>query len=290
MMTGNNKNVVLSLSGGLDSSTLLLRCLDEYENITCISFIYGQKHRIEIEKAKNLVEYINSNLDKTKYNPINHHIVELKGLETLLTSGLVDNDSMDLEKGHYAHETALTTVVPNRNAIFASILYAVALSQFKKNGNPCDIALGTHMGDFDNGKKEGIYPDCSEDFRTALEYAFKIGNWDSDKVNYYAPYNDTDKTGVLKSGYELCKVLGLNFNDIYYNTNTSYSPIKSKEGTYCSDIYSGSSIERIESFIKLGLKDPIQYVEEDGTLVDWEYVKNKVEKITEDFNKCRKRD
>jgi 7-cyano-7-deazaguanine synthase len=45
------KNVVLSLSGGLDSSTLLLRCLDEYENITCLSFDYGQKHKIEIEKG-----------------------------------------------------------------------------------------------------------------------------------------------------------------------------------------------------------------------------------------------
>jgi 7-cyano-7-deazaguanine synthase len=39
------KNVVLSLSGGMDSSTLLLRCLDEYENITCLSFDYGQKHK-----------------------------------------------------------------------------------------------------------------------------------------------------------------------------------------------------------------------------------------------------
>jgi len=288
-------NVVLSLSGGLDSSTLLLRCLKEYENVTAISFFYGQKHSIELEKAQALVEHLNSNplriyhADMAPggfgeiYPITKHQIIELKGLGDLLVSGLVNNDSMELEKGHYAHETALTTVVPNRNAIFASIVYAVALSQFKRTGQPCDIALGTHMGDFDNEKKEGIYPDCSEEFKVALEHAFKIGNWDSDKVNYFAPYNITNKTGVLKDGVKLCQDLGLNFDEVYFNTNTSYSPIKAEDGKYYSDIYSGSSIERIESFIKLGLKDPIQYVEEDGTFVDWDYVKKKVEKIVEDF-------
>ena len=45
-------NVVLSLSGGLDSSTLLLRCLKEYKNVTAISFDYGQKHRVELERAQ----------------------------------------------------------------------------------------------------------------------------------------------------------------------------------------------------------------------------------------------
>ena len=44
------KNVVVSLSGGMDSSTLLLRALSEYDNVTALSFDYGQKHRVELKE------------------------------------------------------------------------------------------------------------------------------------------------------------------------------------------------------------------------------------------------
>jgi len=291
------KQCVLSLSGGLDSSTLLLHLLEKGYQCVALSFDYGQKHKVELERATELVEYINNTLPVrgTGWGSsfVKHQIITLDGLSELLVSGLMRNDSMELKKGHYAHENALTSVVPNRNAIFASIVYAVALSKVKENGNPCKIALGTHMGDFDNNKQEGIYPDCSEEFRTALEHAFKIGNWDSDKVDYYAPYNITDKTGVLRDGIKQCENLGLNYKEIYLRTNTSYDPIKVEysgstmeemrnggvEIEWYSDYKSGSSIERIESFIKLGLEDPLQYAEEDGTLVSWEFVKKYVEKI-----------
>ena len=294
-MNKKNKYCVLSLSGGLDSSTLLLKLLNDGYEVQCISFDIGQKHKIELEKATELVKYLNDGYDSEAenipYQRIKHQIIKLDGLSNLLVSGLIDNDSMELKKGHYAHENALTSVVPNRNAIFASIIYAVALSIVKKTGEPCKIALGTHMGDFDNNKKEGIYPDCSEEFRTALEHAFKIGNWDSEKVDYYAPYNITDKKGVLKDGIECCKELGLDYKEIYFRTNTSYQPICVKtqkmsgiSENWYSDIYTGSSVERIESFIKLGLEDPLQYAENDGTLVSWEYVKEKIEQICQEFN------
>jgi len=308
----NKKYVVLSLSGGLDSSTLLLHLLEQGFEIQCISMDYGQKHKVELERATELVQYLNSNEcivgvgDKLKYYPIKHQIIKLDGLSELLVSGLVDNDSMELKKGHYAHENALTTVVPNRNAIFASIVYAVALSVVKRTGEPCKIALGTHMGDFDNKKQSGIYLDCSEEFRIALEHAFKIGNWDSDKVDYYAPYNITDKTGVLKDGIECCKKLGLDYKEIYKRTNTSYAPIfvprpknlsleggfktneKGVVGEYYSDIKTGSSIERIISFVKLGLEDPLQYVDDNGNFVSWDFVKNYAIEIENEFNKNNK--
>jgi 7-cyano-7-deazaguanine synthase len=276
-MNKQKDHVVVSLSGGLDSSTLLLRCLSEYKSVTAISFDYGQKHRVELEMAQSLVNYLETKGHKIKYSQI-----KLNGLSELLVSGLINNDSMELKTGHYAHENALTTVVPNRNSIFASIVYAIALSVVKKTGENCKIALGTHMGDFNNKTNSGIYPDCSEEFRVALEYAFKIGNWDSDKVDYYAPYNITDKTGVLEDGMNLCKHFNLNYKEVYSKTNTSYAPIQTSNG-WLSDYKSGSSIERIESFIKLGLEDPLQYAEEDGTLVSWDFVKSYVIKICEDF-------
>jgi hypothetical protein len=156
------------------------------------------------------------------------------------------------------------------------------------------------MGDFDNKKQSGIYPDCSEEFKQAIEHAFKIGNWDSDKVDYYAPYNVTDKTGVLKDGIECCEKLGLDYKEIYKRTNTSYAPIRvilpslkpsdpneeiesGEREIWYSDYKSGSSIERVISFAKLGLEDPSQYAEEDGTLVSWDFVKDYAIKIEEEF-------
>jgi 7-cyano-7-deazaguanine synthase len=291
MENTDRKFAVLSLSGGMDSSTLLLHLLASGYDVTCLSFDYGQKHKVELERATELVKHLNGYIEvdessKTFDYPfyIKHQIIKLDGLSSLLVSGLVDNDSMELKKGHYAHENALTSVVPNRNAIFASITYAVALSIVKRTGQPCKIALGTHMGDFDNNKQSGIYPDCSEEFRVALEHAFKIGNWDSDKVDYYAPYNTTDKIGVLKDGIECCEKLNLNYKDIYKRTNTSYAPINSGD-TWLSDYKSGSSIERIISFVELDLEDPVQYAEDDGTLVSWNFVKEYALGIEEDFKK-----
>lgn len=276
----SKKHVVLSLSGGLDSSSLLLKLLKDDHEVTALSFDIGQKHKVELERASELVNFLNT---KFPNKQIKHQIIKLDGLSELLVSGLINNDSMELKTGHYAHENALTTVVPNRNSIFAAIVYAVALSVVKRTGENCKIALGTHMGDFDNKTNSGIYPDCSEEFRVALEYAFKIGNWDSDKVDYYAPYNITDKTGVLEDGVNSCKHFNLDYKEVYSKTNTSYAPIQGPDGKYYSDIYTGSSVERVESFIKLGLEDPLQYCENDGTLVSWDYVKEKVEKICEDF-------
>jgi 7-cyano-7-deazaguanine synthase len=58
------KHVVVSLSGGMDSSTLLLRALKEYETVTALSFDYGQKHRVELQRAQSLIDYLNDNCDE----------------------------------------------------------------------------------------------------------------------------------------------------------------------------------------------------------------------------------
>jgi 7-cyano-7-deazaguanine synthase len=60
-----NKQAVLSLSGGMDSSTLLLHLLAEGYDVTALSFDYGQKHSVELERAQDLVNYLNSH--ETKY-------------------------------------------------------------------------------------------------------------------------------------------------------------------------------------------------------------------------------
>ena len=54
----NSKHAVVSLSGGMDSSTLLLKCLDKFETVTALSFDYGQKHKVELKRASALVDYL----------------------------------------------------------------------------------------------------------------------------------------------------------------------------------------------------------------------------------------
>ena len=261
------KNVVVSLSGGMDSSTLLLRCLSEYDNVTALSFDYGQKHRVELERAQQLVGYL-----LQKGLNVNYQVIKLEGLQNLLNSALVQGGK-DVPEGHYEQDNMKETVVPNRNKIFASLTQAVALSQANANGNDTDIALGIHAGD------HAIYPDCRQEFRDADDEAFRIGNWDADRVDYFTPYLDTDKLGILQNGEYLCEILEINFDEVYSRTNTSYKPFPSGN----SDYKSASSVERIEAFIALGRKDPVQYEDETGP-VAWEVAKTSVEKVLADYN------
>jgi 7-cyano-7-deazaguanine synthase len=294
------KHVVVSLSGGMDSSTLLLRCLKEYDTVTAISFDYGQKHRVELERAQSLVEYLNQTRyqnnrasgplqgSKEDYSPITYRQIQLNGLVDLLDSALVTGGD-DVPEGHYAEENMKATVVPNRNKIFASIVQAVALSVANKTGENCDIALGIHAGDF------SIYPDCRQEFRDADDYAFRLGNWDAERVNYFTPYIHGMKFDILKDGEILCEELGLDFNEVYKRTNTSYKPIYHElayeEGMdvvdasgWFSDYKSASSVERVEAFIKLGRPDPTPYANEEGP-VSWEHVIKEVSKVLEENGK-----
>jgi 7-cyano-7-deazaguanine synthase len=112
------------------------------------------------------------------------------------------------------------TVVPNRNKIFSSITQAIALSIANETKEECSIALGIHAGDHD------IYPDCRQEFRDADDYAFRMGNWDSDRVSYWTPYLEGNKFTILEDGEKLCEELGLEFDEVYRRTNTSYKPLQ----------------------------------------------------------------
>lgn len=261
-----SKNVVVSLSGGMDSSTLLLRALSDYNSVTALSFFYGQKHNIELERAKSLVEYLRS-----KGYEITYEVVELKGLVNLLDSALVAGGE-EVPEGYYAEENQKATVVPNRNKIFSSITQAVALSIANRTRLQTDIALGIHAGDF------SVYPDCRQEFRDADDHAFRIGNWDSERVGFFTPYLETDKLGILKDGQSLCDNLGLDFNEVYKRTNTSYKPYPSGN----SDYRSASSVERIIAFSQLGIPDPVQYEDETGP-VSWEVAKSHALRVEEEF-------
>jgi 7-cyano-7-deazaguanine synthase len=289
-----SKQAVLSLSGGMDSSTLLLHLLANGYEVTALSFDYGQKHKVELERAEELVSYINESFDKqiielelsdrdfvnskyiSKLNKIKHQIIRLDGLSQLLNSNLVEGGK-EVPEGHYEQENMKDTVVPNRNKIFSSIIQAVALSIANEKDTECIIAMGIHKGDHE------IYPDCRSEFRDADFEAFKLGNWGAEKVTYYTPYLNVNKFEILQDGEKCCNELGLDFNEVYVKTNTSYKPMYIN-GNWYSDYKSASSVERIEAFIKLGKPDPVEYGNESGP-ADWDTAKEFVEQLLLEPNK-----
>lgn len=265
------KNIVVSLSGGMDSSTLLLRSIAEVgaENVTALSMNYGQKHVCELERAQQLVDYL-----AERGHNIRYQLIKLDGITELLSSALVSGGD-DVPEGHYAEDNMKQTVVPNRNKIFASLVQAVALSVVKNTDEETAIALGIHAGD------HAIYPDCRQEFRDADDEAFRVGNWDADKVTYFTPYLEGDKFDILKDGEVLCEQLGLDFDDVYTRTNTSYKPLQI-DGVWFSDYKSSSSVERIEAFIKLGRPDPVAYADETGP-VNYDTARVHAEQVLKEY-------
>ncbi len=241
---------VMALSGGMDSTGLLMRLLADGYKVSCISYEYGQKHNIELERAKKNIAYLSEN----GYD-VEHQIADLSSAMGIFHSALTSSD-IEVPEGHYEEEQMKATVVPNRNAIFSSIVYGYALSIAIKEETNVEIALGVHSGD------HAIYPDCRPEFYDSLAHAFSIGNWDSEKVSFNLPYIDGDKETILRDALIACQKLGLDFDTVFANTNTSYNPdsMGRSSGT------SGADVERILAFYAIGRKDPVEYVN------DWEVV------------------
>ena len=277
------KQAVLSLSGGMDSSTLLLHLLANGYEVTALSFDYGQKHRVELERAQALVDYINGNStyfstmtdgssptkEIQKYPKVKYGVIKLDGLAPMLNSALVEGGD-EVPEGHYEQENMKATVVPNRNKIFSSLIQAVALSVANEKDTEAYISLGIHAGD------HAIYPDCRQEFRDIDHQAFIEGNWNAERVKFYTPYLEGDKYHILRDGWDCCRKLKLDFDEVYKRTNTSYKPYPSGN----SDYKSASSVERVEAFIKLGRPDPVVYEDENG-IASWETVETHVKQVLE---------
>ncbi len=237
---------VMSLSGGMDSTSLLLRLLSEGSRVTCLTYDYGQKHSIEIERAKDNISYLSE-----KGYAVDHNVVDLRSAMSSLASALTD-EGQEVPEGHYESEQMKQTVVPNRNAIFSSILYGQALSTSISEDCDVIIALGVHSGDHE------IYPDCRPEFYESLEHSFSIGNWGSERVSFHLPYIKGDKKTILEDALNSCKSLGLDFDTVLRNTNTSYNPDENGR----SSGRSGADVERVLAFHSIGRVDPVDYVDD----------------------------
>ena len=246
MFTGDLKGrAVISLSGGMDSTGLLLHLLANGSQVYGISFDYGQKHKLELSRLKTNLDYLAAH-----DHEVTHRTVDISVLGSLYKSALT-TDGWGVPEGHYEQDNMKETVVPNRNAIFSSIAYGYALSIANEAQEEVSLCLGVHSGD------HAIYPDCRPEFYEAIHNAFALGNWDSERVSMYLPYLGGDKYTILKDAQKAIDQLGLDFNEIFGNTNTSYDP--DPQGRASGK--TGADIERILAFHRLGVPDPVLYTD-----------------------------
>ena len=213
---------VLSLSGGMDSTTLLSHLIHQDYEVFPFQFMYGSKHnRWEADAVRKLAKYYGLTIP----------VIDLTEAFSNIQSNLLKTGA-EIPEGHYDNANMSQTVVPGRNSIFISILTGIAESIGAEF-----VALGVHAGD------HHIYPDCRPAYIDQMGTAMALAS--DYKVTLKAPFLYLDKTKIIKVGLRLVVP--------YYLTRTCYAdqPIS------CGRC--GSCQERLEAFTANGIEDPVPY-------------------------------
>jgi 7-cyano-7-deazaguanine synthase len=214
--------IVLILSGGMDSFTLLHQALNQNYEVDCLTFDYGQRHIKEIECARLVCHENNlSNLQ-----------IKIANVESIFAASALTSDSIEMPHGSYQAESMQSTIVPNRNMLFISHAIAYAIS---KNIN--QVWYGAHAGD------HFIYPDCRPEFLSAMNAVAQICH--TFPISVEAPFLNYSKAEIVKIG------LGLGID--YSKTWTCY------EGQDLACGKCGSCNERLEAFALNNTVDPLTY-------------------------------
>ncbi len=217
------KSVVAVYSGGMDSTVMLYDLLASGIQIKgAVTFDYGQKHRKEIEGAKEIADSLG----------LTHRVVDLTAITELFGhSGLTDPET-EVPEGHYEEEQMKQTVVPNRNMILVSVATAWAISL-----EADAVAYAAHSGD------HAIYPDCRESFAAALDQAIQLCDWS--EVSLFRPFVNVSKKEIVE--------IGVKRNAPLEKTWSCY-----KGGQFhCGKC--GTCIERREAFYLASVNDPTRY-------------------------------
>lgn len=228
-----NRAVVL-LSGGLDSATTLAIAISEGYEVYAISFDYGQRHKIELEKATLLAK---------KYG-VKHMVFPIP-LNKIGGSALTDYsiDVPDNNEEKIGREVPIT-YVPARNTIFLSI--AAAWSEVIGAEH---IFIGTNVVDYSG------YPDCRPEFIKKMEDAITYGTKyiDEDKrFTIHTPLSKMSKADIIKKGIEL----GVD----YFLTNSCYNP--TSDGKACG-VCDACKL-RLKGFKEAGFEDPVLYAKKEA--------------------------
>jgi 7-cyano-7-deazaguanine synthase len=225
------KNAVVLLSGGLDSATTLAIARGQGFAVHALSFDYGQRHRIELECAKQLA---------ARHGAVQHVIlpIDLRRFGgSALTSDLAVPKDRPLEE---MSQGIPITYVPARNTIFLS--FALAWAEVLGAN---DIFLGVNALDYSG------YPDCRPEYIAAFQavanLATKAGVEGRQRLTVHTPLIHCTKAEIIRQGL----ALGVD----YALTTSCYDP--AADGKACGRC--DACLLRLKGFGEAGVSDPRAY-------------------------------
>lgn len=220
MMNTPDKDTLMVVSGGMDSTTML----HEYASriALAVTFNYGSNHNArEIECARYNCRLLGIEL----------LVIDLPFMGRLFESSLLSGADA-IPEGNYDDENMRSTVVPFRNGIMLAIAAGLAESRGLRH-----LMLANHGGD------HAIYPDCRRAFVDAMSAAIAAGTYEG--IDIVAPYTDITKADIARRG----AALGIDYSH-------TYSCYKGGE-RHCGRC--GTCTERREAFAMAGIPDPTIY-------------------------------
>lgn len=215
---------VASFSGGLDSTVLLYHLRALGHRVLALSVDYGQRHRVELDRARALARELG----------VEHEVADLRGITHLLAGSSLSSAEIDVPLGHYTDESMKATVVPNRNMILLAVTAAWAIGRKAQH-----VAYAAHSGD------HTIYPDCRPEFAEAMAHAIALADWH--RVTLLRPFVEMTKADIVRRGAEL---------GVRFEMTWSCYQGRAKHCGAC-----GTCVERREAFALAGLPDPTEYEE-----------------------------
>lgn len=222
------KKAVVLYSGGLDSTTCMAIARAEGFEAYALSFAYGQRHTVELTKAREYAPRIGAK----------EHLVVDIDLRKMGGSALTAD--IEVPKSGVLENEIPITYVPARNTIFLSF----ALGWAEVLG-ASDIYIGVNALDYSG------YPDCRPEFIKAYEVMANLATKAGVEGNPYrihTPLIDLTKAQTIERGLALGVDYGL--------THSCYDP--TPEGLCCG--LCDSCRLRLKGFAELGKEDPVAYV------------------------------
>lgn len=225
------KKAVVLLSGGLDSTTCLGIAKREGFEPVCLSIDYGQRHSIELQRAKAVA---------LAHGVKDHRVVRLD-LRAIGGSALTDDIAVPKHDDVSQVKAEIPpTYVPARNTIFLGL--ALGLAEVVGS---TDLFIGVNAVDYSG------YPDCRPEFVRAFEQlaglATKAGV-EGARFTIHAPLSGMTKADIVRAGV----AAGVD----YSLTHSCYDP--SPEGLACGRC--DSCLLRKKGFEEAGVPDPTRYV------------------------------
>lgn len=235
------KKLVLTLSGGMDSSVLLYMAQDRgFEEIHTITFDYGQRHRRELECVNKQLSNFAERYGDWVNLKVTNKVLDVNYIRDIApTSSLTNKDIDNPDISNMAGDAQPVSYVPFRNLMFLSICSAYAESVGADT-----VWYGAAQVDSLAG-----YWDGSEEFVDTVNSVTDLNR--ENRIKVEAPLLVMSKEDIIKEGVRL----GVLFKDTW----TCYSD--REDGL--ADATTPSSSMRIKGFVNAGYKDPVKYLQQD---------------------------